>query len=90
VVVVPIGFISDHMEVIYDLDVEAKETAERSGCRSPGRARSGRPAVRGDDPRAGARAAEDAPARALGTRGPNHDACPVDCCFTPGTSRRPG
>jgi hypothetical protein len=31
VVVVPVGFISDHMEVIYDLDVEAKETAERLG-----------------------------------------------------------
>jgi hypothetical protein len=31
VVVVPIGFISDHMEVIYDLDVEAKDTAQRLG-----------------------------------------------------------
>lgn len=31
VVVVPIGFVSDHMEVIYDLDVEAKDTAERLG-----------------------------------------------------------
>lgn len=31
VVVVPIGFVSDHMEVIYDLDVEAAQTAERLG-----------------------------------------------------------
>jgi ferrochelatase len=31
VVVVPIGFISDHMEVIYDLDTEAAETAEELG-----------------------------------------------------------
>ncbi len=31
VVVIPIGFISDHMEVIYDLDTEAKETAEGLG-----------------------------------------------------------
>jgi ferrochelatase len=31
VVVSPIGFISDHMEVAYDLDTEAKETAERLG-----------------------------------------------------------
>jgi len=31
VVVVPIGFISDHMEVIYDLDTEAAETAARLG-----------------------------------------------------------
>ena len=31
VVVVPFGFISDHMEVIWDLDTEAKETAEAKG-----------------------------------------------------------
>jgi protoporphyrin/coproporphyrin ferrochelatase len=90
VVVVPIGFISDHMEVIYDLDVEAKDTCERLGL----------PFVRvptvGIDPRFVAMVRElvlerlqDAPARALGTRGPNHDACPVDCCFTPGQTEAP-
>lgn len=31
VVVVPIGFVSDHMEVKWDLDTEAMETAERLG-----------------------------------------------------------
>lgn len=31
VVVAPIGFISDHMEVAYDLDTEARQTAERLG-----------------------------------------------------------
>lgn len=31
VVVVPIGFISDHMEVIYDLDTQAAEVAEELG-----------------------------------------------------------
>jgi protoporphyrin/coproporphyrin ferrochelatase len=31
VVLVPIGFVSDHMEVIYDLDTEAMATAERVG-----------------------------------------------------------
>ncbi len=31
VVVVPIGFVSDHMEVVHDLDTEAAETAERVG-----------------------------------------------------------
>lgn len=31
VVLVPIGFVSDHMEVVYDLDVEAKSLAERLG-----------------------------------------------------------
>ncbi len=31
VVVVPIGFVSDHMEVIYDLDTEAKAVADEVG-----------------------------------------------------------
>ncbi|OFT93118.1 ferrochelatase [Brevibacterium sp. HMSC24B04] len=31
VVVVPFGFVSDHMEVVYDLDTEAKETADKHG-----------------------------------------------------------
>ncbi|MBO0846685.1 MAG: ferrochelatase [Nocardioides sp.] len=31
VVLVPIGFVSDHMEVVYDLDTEAVATAERLG-----------------------------------------------------------
>lgn len=31
IVVVPFGFISDHMEVVWDLDTEAKETAEEKG-----------------------------------------------------------
>lgn len=31
VIVVPIGFISDHVEVVWDLDNEAKETAEKHG-----------------------------------------------------------
>lgn len=31
VVLSPIGFISDHMEVVYDLDTEARATAERVG-----------------------------------------------------------
>ena len=37
-VVVPLGFVSDHMEVVWDLDTEAKETAEGLGVgfrRSP-------------------------------------------------------
>lgn len=31
VVLAPIGFVSDHMEVVHDLDTEAAETAERVG-----------------------------------------------------------
>jgi len=31
VAVVPLGFVSDHMEVLWDLDTEAKESAEEAG-----------------------------------------------------------
>lgn len=89
VVVVPIGFISDHMEVIYDLDVEARATCERLGLPFV------RAATVGTEPRFVAmirelvlERLEDVPARALGTRGPNWDACPADCCFTPGQEPR--
>ncbi len=30
-VVAPIGFVSDHMEVVFDLDTEARETADELG-----------------------------------------------------------
>lgn len=33
VVLVPIGFVSDHMEVVYDLDTQAAQTAEEHGVR---------------------------------------------------------
>lgn len=33
VVLAPIGFVSDHMEVVYDLDTEAAATAQRLGLR---------------------------------------------------------
>ncbi|MTV24244.1 ferrochelatase [Nitriliruptoraceae bacterium ZYF776] len=90
VVVVPVGFVSDHMEVVYDLDVEAAATAARLGLPF---ARAG---TVGLDPRfvAGIRElveerVQDGPKRALGIRGPNWDACPADCCFTPGQEERP-
>jgi ferrochelatase len=33
VLLVPIGFVSDHVEVLYDLDVKAKKAAEELGVR---------------------------------------------------------
>ena len=57
-VLVPVGFVSDHMEVMYDLDVEAAPAgpAARPAAGPGGDARH-RPAVRRDDHRAGGRAA---------------------------------
>lgn len=90
VVVVPIGFVSDHMEVVHDLDTEAAQTAQRVGLAHA------RAATVGTDPRfvAGLRelveehVAGRAPA-ALGVRGPNWTQCPADCCLTPGTEPAP-
>jgi ferrochelatase len=85
-VMVPIGFVSDHMEVLYDLDTEATAKAAELGL--PVR----RSATVGADPRfAGAvrdllleRAATERgiPAErcALGALGASHDLCPVGCC----------
>ncbi len=83
VVVVPIGFISDHMEVMYDLDLEAKRTAESLGINFV------RAGTVGTHPRFVQMIREliverikDATERpALGTLGPSHDVCPVDCCL---------
>jgi protoporphyrin/coproporphyrin ferrochelatase len=90
VVVVPIGFVSDHLEVVYDLDIEARATATGLGLPF---ARAG---TVGTDPRFVAGLVElvreraaGADRRALGTRGPNWDACPVDCCRVPGQEERP-
>ncbi len=53
VVVVPIGFVSDHMEVVYDLDVVAAERAAAGGHRvRAGRDARDRAGVRGDGARA--------------------------------------
>ena len=57
VVVVPIGFVSDHMEVIYDLDTEAQGDRGEGRCRvRPRRHRRRRPALRRDGPRPAGRA----------------------------------
>lgn len=44
VVVCPVGFVSDHLEVLYDLDIEAQAVARRLGMRLD------RPAMMNDDP----------------------------------------
>ena len=90
VVVVPIGFVSDHMEVVHDLDTEAAQTAERVGLAYA------RAATVGTDARFVTALRElleehlagREPA-ALGVRGPNWSQCPVDCCLTPGTTPAP-
>jgi len=82
IIVAPIGFISDHMEVLFDLDEEAAELARETGMMMV------RADTVGTHPAFVAmireliveRMTEGPERRALGTRGPNHDICPVNCC----------
>jgi protoporphyrin/coproporphyrin ferrochelatase len=81
VVVSPVGFVSDHMEVKFDLDVEAAETAARHGLAFA------RAAAPGTDPRFVSMISDlvrerltGAAPRWLGSLGPGHDVCPAGCC----------
>jgi ferrochelatase len=89
VVVAPVGFISDHMEVLYDLDTEARAVAEGIGVNLI------RAATVGTHPSFVSMIRElilertdGAPRRALGTHGARQDACAADCCL-PGALTRP-
>jgi len=83
VVVHPVGFISDHMEVLYDLDTEAKQVSVEIGLNMIRAATVGtHPAfVRMIRELITERIEAGAPRPALGTRGPSHDVCPADCCL---------
>lgn len=83
VVIAPIGFISDHMEVLYDLDVEARQLAVELGLNIIRAATVGVATqfVRMIRELILERTDGDMPRRTLGTRGANHDVCPQDCCL---------
>ncbi len=86
VAVAPIGFISDHMEVAYDLDTEARETAEELGLPFARAATVGTHTafVAGlvdlMQERAATARGEVPEQPAVGSRGPSHAVCPVGCC----------
>jgi protoporphyrin/coproporphyrin ferrochelatase len=83
VVIVPHGFVSDHMEVRYDLDVEAAATAEKLGIALA------RAAAPGTHPAfvsmvrdlVAERIDPQAPRASLGDLGPCPDVCPPRCCL---------
>jgi len=95
VVVAPVGFVSDHVEVVWDLDNEAKERADGLGM---GFARA---ATAGPDPRFADMVAElideqlhDASPRSLGEVPSagctvNGAPCAVDCCLPAKRPSRP-
>lgn len=84
VVVAPIGFISDHMEVVYDLDTEARAVAEEIGLIMVRASTPGiHPAFVGMIYELVMERITDSPIkRSLGMRGPSHDVCADDCCLS--------
>jgi ferrochelatase len=83
VLIAPIGFISDHMEIVFDLDKQARELCTDLGLHMV-RARTV-----GTHPRfismicelIRERTDEGQTRRALGVLGPRSDFCPLDCCL---------
>lgn len=81
VIVVPIGFVSDHMEVLYDLDDEAAAAADEAGLNFV------RAGTAGTHPKFIEMIRElieeriaDRPPRAIGRFGARANQCAVDCC----------
>jgi ferrochelatase len=91
-VVVPIGFLSDHLEVLYDLDTEARAIAEQLGINLV------RAETVGQHPRFVAmirelieeRLSGTAERPALGVLGPCPNVCPADCCPRPAAGQPRG
>lgn len=91
VVVAPVGFLSDHMEVLYDLDIEARQFCDSVGL----------PMIRaktvGVHPKFVSMIRElivertnpGSERRALGTMGPRSDICSENCCPAPQKMGRP-
>jgi ferrochelatase len=91
VVLAPIGFISDHMEVLYDLDVEARQLCDSLGLPMA------RAKTVGVHPKFVGMIRElilermnpQFERRALGSLGPRPDVCAEDCCPAPQRPARP-
>jgi ferrochelatase len=88
VVVSPVGFVSDHVEVLYDLDVEAVDVGRELGLNVV------RAGTAGTHPAYVSMIREliqerldgSVAKRAAGRFGPTHDVCPTSCCL-PGTGK---
>ena len=87
VIIAPIGFISDHMEVLFDLDTEASDLCKELGLNMV------RAKTVGTHPRFISmireliveRINQPAERPALGELGASHDVCPEDCCLSGST-----
>lgn len=85
VVIAPIGFVSDHLEVLFDLDTQARELCNQLDLNMV------RAATVGTHPRfirmirelIKERMDDTAPKMAVGTFGPRPNVCAADCCPIP-------
>ena len=85
VAIAPIGFVSDHMEILFDLDIQAKELCAELGLHMV------RAETVGTHPRfitmirelISERIDDNHRRLALGVLGPRPDICPADCCPMP-------
>lgn len=85
VTVIPVGFVSDHMEILFDLDTEAVEKAQEVGLEMA------RVPTVGTHPKFVAMIVEliserlglQEERRAVGKFGPSYDTCPANCCLYP-------
>jgi protoporphyrin/coproporphyrin ferrochelatase len=91
VVIAPISFISDHMEVLYDLDIEAQHLCDELSLPMA------RAKTVGVHPKfiemireLIQERTESAERRALGSLGPRENVCAEDCCPAPQRATRPG
>ncbi|HLA85122.1 MAG TPA: ferrochelatase [Thermoguttaceae bacterium] len=81
-VLVPIGFLLENMELVYDLDIEIAGLCDERGIKMA------RAAAAGNHPRVvemirllvEERVDSSKPRLAIGDHGPSHDVCPPGCC----------
>lgn len=88
-IISPVGFLSDHMEVLFDLDEEAAVKCQELGMNM---VRAATPGLHPKFVRCVSklimeRLKDDVPQESIGIYGPNWDVCPIDCCPAP---QRPG
>jgi ferrochelatase len=89
VIIAPIGFVSDHMEILFDLDTQARELCAELGLTMI------RAETVGTHPRFISmirelileRIDESSPPLTQGLSGPRPDICPADCCPAPRRGR---
>jgi len=85
IVIAPIGFVSDHMEILFDLDTQARQLCDELGLLMV------RAQTVGTHPRfirmirelIDERMDDAQPRLALGSLPPRPDFCPADCCSLP-------